>query len=342
MAYPAYLTDVRSPSDGYLFWPEWMKTLFLDSMGWNIEQLFWRWLGLVALIALSLLLLARYLKKQGTPFRKRWPVGLAGWGLLLLLPFLDVFWIRHQFDRACATLAGFHLHEKVYADGYLEGPLLPDMGPLPNVNEPPRFPQWRVYVPSPPPRLDPSDLQEDADRAARGLPPRKRKPNLAVAYRLGDEQPWEFRFVESATTGPSRGWFWHHEWKGDQVLETLRSQPEARYAYISNAVMDRPVGLAVFMSEVRLYEIASWRVVARRVHFDSYVGLLYQNTLGRFGRAVDTCFGDQESVKKGYSTLYVGPQGDKKLLPRTSFQKYSPVLVTIALRQMPSDLFGGP
>lgn len=45
MAYPAYLTDVRSPSDGYLFWPEWMKTLFLDGMGWSIKELFWHWLG---------------------------------------------------------------------------------------------------------------------------------------------------------------------------------------------------------------------------------------------------------------------------------------------------------
>ena len=346
MAYPAYLTDVRSPSDGYLFWPEWMKTLFLDGMGWSIKELFWHWLGLVALTALGLLFLARYLKKRGMPFRKRWPVGLAGWVLLLLLPFLDMFWIRHQFDRACATMAGFHLHEKVYADGYLDGPLLSDMVSVyRNTKEPPRFPEWQVYVPSPPPQLNPRDLQEDADRAAQGLPPRKRKPGLAVSYRLGDEHPWEFRFVESATDGPSRGWFLHYEWKGDQVLETLRPQPEARYAYIWNgtAVRGRSVGLAVSMTETRLYEISSGRVVAREVYFHSYVGFLVQNTLGRFGQVVDSCpFGDQESVKRGYFTFYVGPQGEKKLLPRARFQKYSPILVTVALRQMPTDLFDEP
>lgn len=279
MSFPKQLaTDVRSPADGYLFWPEWMREVFLDGLGWKIDEVFraafWTYVALVVVLLVLFLW-----------WRKRWGLRtqLIGWlGMaiaILIIPNFDRLWIKHEFVGACRSLAGIHVLKEVSAEGYLYATDGPALRPV----ETPNFPEW---APS-------------------------KYTDFPAAYKLG-ETSGRFRFIEfpyhkeeyypgypGVVIDETIRNFVHAEVRDGELVETVLEKPMARYAYMRSPLAGRGVGYGVGYSEYRIVDLQTKEVIAREISVGGGRGWLLRHTIGLLGASGMSCEEDYvQSPKK--------------------------------------------
>lgn len=330
MSFPKQLaTDVRSPADGYLFWPEWMREVFLDGLGWKINEVFraafWTYVALVVVV------LVLFLWR-----RKRWGLRtqLIGWlGMaiaILIIPNFDRLWIKHEFVGACRSLAGIHVLKEVSAEGYLYATDGPALRPV----ETPNFPEW---APS-------------------------KYTDFPAAYKLG-ETSGRFRFIEfpyhkeeyypgypGVVIDETSRNFVHTEVRGGALVETVLEKPMARYAYMRSPLAGRNVGYGVGYSEYRIVDLQTKEVIAREISVGGGRGWLLRHTIGLLGASGMSCSEDYRQAPKKVERLSftwsLPRENDGALSIRDAMNRRAAEeqsldydFLTLALLKSPRDIF---
>lgn len=285
MSFPSQLmSDTRSPADGYLFWPEWMREVFLDRWGWTINEVFraafWCYITLV------IVLLAWFFWQ-----RKRWRMRSQLWGGLvvvvavLIIPNFDRIWIHHEFVGACRDLAGIHIQKVVKAEGYLYLNTSIALRPV----QTPNYPEWSE----------------------------SKYTSFPAAYKLGDG-PGRFRFIEfpyhkgdyypgyrGVMVDEAHRNIVHTEVMAGKLMETVLDKPMARYAYMRSPLRGRSVGYGVGYSEYRIVDLQTQGVVAREIGVGASGGWVLKRTIGLLGETNSSCSRDYRGDLPADSALSI-------------------------------------